>query len=284
MNTLMSVLFLLLPLLAEARIPFNFFPFSENVSVAPTGLSLAQSTRSRTFTVSWTGGSGNGGAGGCKLQYQKDGTTWTDISGTYNCDSNTTTAAAAFPTTNNWTNNFNVTGVSVRLLRSSDSTVMGTFAQRGVCSSTSGSSTSTPNIDEDCNGIWDNSTSSTQSCSPGGPSMAPGASYNFPDTTSCSGYTATFTGVNLAIDLFRFDDAACSVNICMGCGSSSTYLTARSGTIPDGIQSGRLAGYTITGSKDQCIFDPVFNKYFKHGFDVWQYVNPQYEYSVTTFF
>lgn len=36
----------------------------------PSSLSLVQTPNNKTFTVSWTAGTSNGGAGGCKLRYQ----------------------------------------------------------------------------------------------------------------------------------------------------------------------------------------------------------------------
>ena len=154
------ILILLFGVFASAQLPpFSFLKSSSTASVAPTGLALTHSTRNRGFTVSWTAGSGNNGAGGCKLQYYQNGTTWTDLAGTYNCDSTTTNAAANLPSGDNWTNNFNGTGVQVRILRISDSTARGTFTQRTTCTTTSGSASSTPTIDEDCDARWNNTTS-----------------------------------------------------------------------------------------------------------------------------
>ena len=147
-----------------AQMPaFSFFKKYIFVS-NPSSLTLSQTSSYRTFTVSWSAGTGNGGANGCKLQYFKDGTTWTDLTGTYNCDAVATNVAASFPATANWTNNFNATGVQVRLLRVSDSGALGTFSQKGVCSTLSGSGSSTPDIDEDCNGVWDNVITNNYSC------------------------------------------------------------------------------------------------------------------------
>ncbi len=128
-----------------------------SAETAPTNLILAHTTRRRNFTVSWTAGSGNGGPGGCKLQYHRNGTTWTDLAGTYNCDANTTTAAANLPSADGWTNNFNGTGVQVRLVRVSDGTEMGVFGTRTTCTASGGSSSATPTIDENCNHQWDDS-------------------------------------------------------------------------------------------------------------------------------
>lgn len=123
----------------------------------PSNLTLNHTTRNKNFTVSWTAGIGNGWAWNCKLQYNKSGT-WTDISATtYNCDTNASNIAVTLPAS--WWYSGNWNGTSIRLMRISSSTLMGTFPTNLLCTTTSASSSSTPNIDEDCNGNWDNSVS-----------------------------------------------------------------------------------------------------------------------------
>jgi hypothetical protein len=143
----------------------NFSCFSGNYSaspiagatcvsvVLPTSLSLTHTPGSRNFTVSWTAGSNNGT---CKLQYYRDGTTWTDLSGTYNCDATVTNSAASLPSTDAWTSVFNGTGVSIRLVAVADSTPKGTFPQNTTCTTGTATNFRTPTIDEDCNTYWDN--------------------------------------------------------------------------------------------------------------------------------
>jgi hypothetical protein len=125
---------------------------SSSPNSAPTSLSLVHGTRQRTFVVSWIGA--GGASMPCKLQYKKDNTTWTDMPGSYQCEANSESAFAEFPTTNNWTNNFNSGGVSVRLILTSDSSVLGAFPQKPTCNANSGGDSGTPNIDENCNGNW----------------------------------------------------------------------------------------------------------------------------------
>jgi len=70
-------------------------------------------------------------------------------------------------------------GTQLRLVRNSDSSVMGVFPQALSCNVTSGSSSPTPSIDEDCDGLWDNQVSQqVTSCangSSGGPAPTCGA-------------------------------------------------------------------------------------------------------------
>jgi hypothetical protein len=143
---------------------FNMF----SSSTPPTGLSLTHSANSKNFWFSWTAGSGNGGAGGCRLQYYQNASTWTNISGTFNCDANQSNVFVSLPG-DNWTNNFNATGVNIRIQRISDSSALGTFSEKLLCYSTGSSSSPTPTYDENCNGVWDDSqytvtTSCTGTC------------------------------------------------------------------------------------------------------------------------
>jgi len=128
----------------------------------PTALTLSHTEWSREFLVSWTGGSGTWGSWGCKLQYNKDGTTWTDLPGTYNCDQDTTgwfpdpnSISVTLPSTNYWTDNFDTTGVELRLALI-DNTPAVAFSTNLTCTSGWGSNSSTPNYDEDCDGRWNN--------------------------------------------------------------------------------------------------------------------------------
>lgn len=121
---------------------------------SPTNLVLSHIARSKSFSVSWTAGLGNGGAGGCKLQFNVSGSIWADITSaaSVNCDANSNNAAYSL-NASGWKASWN--GTQVRLVRNSDSEIMGTFPQILSCSATAGSATPTPTIDEDCDGNWD---------------------------------------------------------------------------------------------------------------------------------
>ncbi len=129
---------------------------SGTVLTPPSGFGLSHSSRAKTFTVSWTAGSGNGGAGGCKIQYQNFGSSWVDITNV-NCDAAGSSAGTITLPGDGWYGS-SWSSASVRLVRVSDSAVMGTLGNV-TCSSTGGSGTSTPTIDENCNNTWDDSTS-----------------------------------------------------------------------------------------------------------------------------
>jgi hypothetical protein len=127
-------------------------------SYNPSNLILSQVTRSRSFTVSWTAGTGNGGASGCKLQFYT-GSGWSDITSAANVNCDADSASAPFTLNGDgWKPNWN--GTQVRLLRKSDSSTMGVSPAPLSCVNVPGSATPTPTIDEDCDGYWDNSTCS----------------------------------------------------------------------------------------------------------------------------
>lgn len=122
----------------------------------PTALSLTHTAGNRGFTVSWTGGRGNGGATGCTVEVQLASLAWTSR-GSVNCDADTVNQAMTLPVTADWYGGGWST-VPARLVRSRDGLVFGTFPTSLTCAPRAASSTATPTIDEDCDGTWDDRT------------------------------------------------------------------------------------------------------------------------------
>ena len=125
----------------------------------PTSLVLTQTANNRSFSVSWTGGSGNGGAGGCKLQFSS-GASWIDITSATNMNCDASLSLTPYNLNGDgWKAGWN--GTQVRILRKIDSVVMGTFGTTLSCNSMRGSTSSfsSQNIDEDCDGYWNNTSS-----------------------------------------------------------------------------------------------------------------------------
>ena len=243
LKKLSPIFILLFGVFASAQLPpFSFLKSSSTASVAPTGLALTHSTRNRGFTVSWTAGSGNNGAGGCKLQYYQNGTTWTDLASTYNCDSTTTNAAANLPSGDNWTNNFNGTGVQVRILRISDSVSLGVFGTRATCTTTGDSASPTPNIDEDCDALWDDYTF-VQSVNSVSTSTISNVSSPFtcPAITTCTGgdnpvYSAS---ASVTYTFSNWNNSICTIN--SAGWSDTTWSVGPNGAI--GTNSGSYSGF-----------------------------------------
>lgn len=148
----------------------------------PSNLVLTQAPNNRYFTISWTAGVGNGS---CKLQYYT-GSTWADITNaaSLNCDGNYSNSY--YLNGDGWKSNWG--GTQVRVVRSSDNAVAGTFPTTLSCTPMAGSSTSTPNVDEDCNGYWDdyyyNSGQQVSGCPNGSACLD---YYYYPSSSNCTG-------------------------------------------------------------------------------------------------
>ncbi len=139
--------------------------------VDPTNLVLTHTANRNTFTISWTAGLNNGGAGGCKLQFMDQNVTgtWKDITGaaaTLNCDAALSSQTITLPEsfTSSWSGTH-----QVRIFVNNSGLSGGTFPTALSCTVTAGSyNSATATIDEDCNGAFDNTVlydSYTESCS-----------------------------------------------------------------------------------------------------------------------
>jgi hypothetical protein len=138
-------------------IPFAFLTKGR----LPKNLSLNQTSNYKTFTVNWSMGSANGGANGCKIQFLKVNSVWTDLI-LVNCDLAGSSAGAISLPNDGW-NGSAWSSVAVRLIRASDSFVIGSLGNL-QCTVISASASSTPNVDEDCNNNWNNSSSVCGTC------------------------------------------------------------------------------------------------------------------------
>lgn len=201
--------------------------------VAPSYLVLQHNSRQKSFLVSWTAGSNNGGTNGCMVQYLKDGTIWTDLpSGNVNCDENTTTHSVSLPG-DNWISagSFSAVGVSVRLKRISDSMAVGNFPQKLTCDpTTTGAANPTPSIDENCNSVWDDTLAS--SCDS---NLTSGSVNSVYACSACSGGTFEKVELSLSAGWNFFSDSNCTNQVSTGTlqtplNDKSTLLS--SGTIP----------------------------------------------------
>lgn len=154
----LGIFYLCSVLIPSAQGTNFFFHTMGQRKLPPTGLSLTQSPNNRTFSVGWSAGVGNDGPSGCRIEYQKNDATWTTVSSpaSVNCDQNGSAAGTITLPGDGWlgTGTWS-TSRSIRLIRISDGVIMGTLGSV-TCSSKTGSSSLTPNVDEDCNNQWDN--------------------------------------------------------------------------------------------------------------------------------
>lgn len=206
-------------------------------STPPICTGIVQSSQnSRTFTASWTAGSGNGGAGGCKLQYTNTSNAWRDIGSTVDCDSDGSAAGLRSLPSDGWFGGpWSSTGI--RLVRVSDGAVMCDLF--GYLSCTGGmpaSTVPTPTTDEDCDNRWDNAVASGGGIDtillPGG-AMGLGASYTCPPPPSGETFASAEPISTVAGHAeYRFFNGTCSDPPTFGPSNFSIHLMSISGTLP----------------------------------------------------
>ena len=216
----------------------------------PTNLAISHTEWSRNFSVTWTAWSGVSAAWWCKLQYNANETTWTDVSGTYDCDTDATSQAATFPATDNWTNNFDGTWVQLRLALV-DETQLDIFTNRATCTSWWASWSSTPNYDEDCDGRWDNTSSN--------PTYT---TVNCPSTSSNGSFSTWVTYPVITTP---------ASSSCVPSTYSSTSITrCRFNTAPAPYTSYLSNGWTCDGS----VFETWSQSLYVHAYISWSSVTP----------
>lgn len=214
--------------------------FSGVAPVAPSALVLRHVDNAQGFSVSWTAGLGHGGASGCTLQSATSAAAWTTLA-QVNCDATTTDLMVTLPA-DGWYG-APWSSVEVRLARAADGTALATFPQALGCVALASSNTTTPTIDENCDGRWDEHTCASWA-------WVAGQTYSAPANTACAdspGAAASFACVGTAEGVVRYTD---------GLGSTATPATSWSsdavGTTCTGSFTGAQA-WTCTGAT--CTFN-----------------------------
>lgn len=184
-------------------------------------LSLSHTANTQTFTVSWTAGVNNGS---CKIQFEQGASNvWIDVlsPSTLDCDSSQSSVTVTLPPTAPWSA---AGSKNVRLVRVSDSSIVGTFGAQLSCALSLASATPTPTVDEDCNGAWDNlghgCVVAVQSKSCSGGSVLWGISSSDPPVTAigCRNL-AGHVGLSSAATCYYADLAANTCTIYSGASS-----------------------------------------------------------------
>lgn len=213
---------------------YEFAQCTENAA-APVTLGVSHFPGNRNFKISSIGLSKSNGL--CKIQYFKNNSLWVDLSAGFSCASDLSNANFSFPSDDNWTNNFNTVGVSLRLVYGNDNALVATVEQKLKCISTAGSNVPTPNIDENCNHIWDDTNSNPQTCKWHAP-KAYGSSYSCANTQICgNGKTANFTSV-----IFQQASAFFSDSQCTSATMGGVVAISEGGSYPE--QSGTVPTYS----------------------------------------
>lgn len=220
-------------------IPAFYLTMPTPAAVPPVCQALTHTNNRRSFSVAWSAGSGNGGAGGCTIQYQRNNSSWANLS-SVNCDAAGSAAGTQNLPTDGWPGGAWSTS-AIRLVRNSDNLVLCTLGQVR-CTSTTGSSVPTPTIDEDCNGHWDN----TQSVSCGNSahmvsSLVAGELYTCPATLTTACGTKNFIHAHFHGNVIYYADSSCANSFLNG--TIDARITSPSGPVPG---SGFLNSYSTS--------------------------------------
>lgn len=201
------------------------FRITTMTSVPPSSPILTHIANSKNFSIRWgSGGIGNGGAGGCSLQYLKDNATWTDLNVTaFNCDSTLNPVDLSLPG-DLWTNNFG-SGVSMRVINQLTRNEIFQFSQKLSCSPlTILPGIDNPNVDENCDGLWTNDADIT------------------PPTGGAFQVAATTGGItntpNVTLNITCPTDQSGSVQMAFGTSNSPSNWTTCMSSTPFGLSSG----------------------------------------------
>ncbi|WP_415063577.1 hypothetical protein [Bdellovibrio sp.] len=227
--------------------------------IRPTNLAVTQTiTGGAAFSVSWTGGVGNGN---CLLQYSGDnGTTWTNFGATtYNCDADVTASLNVMTTLGASFLGHAWTSIPLRLVAASagsavEDVVIAKFPSGLACAGyePSQASLAAANaVDADCNGVFNNYilASFNVSCGKAAPLTF---GVTLPATGTCGvaeGYVRSWTGVPWnsynwdigAVVVRGYSNSTCTTYV----GDFSIYRTLQSGvdTLPANVPSaGFIAG------------------------------------------
>ena len=241
-----------------------------------SALSLTHLSNEKAFKVTYTKGYGNDGLTGCQLQYSQDGETWLAMPGAYlNCDQDAVDVVFSLPP-DEWVDDWS-TPVSVRVVLTETNRVRGIFAETLGCTPKGVSDTPTFDVDEDCDGEWNNREligdpiycyGSGNECG----SLTPGASYTLPETVYCNDYVAEFEYISWTALLARYSDAAC-----VEYSDSTANLIAQSSDFSGDVpECGGVNGGSTEGCVNAC-FD-VGSSYYNSSSTTWNMVNCRWVY------
>ncbi|WP_413293713.1 thrombospondin type-1 domain-containing protein [Bdellovibrio sp. HCB185ZH] len=124
-------------------------------SLPPTDITLLHNDNEKDFTISWdTGGLGNAPSS-CEIQIRKNGTAWTTLGSAVDCDSPLTATTLQLPSGVGFSNDWNATGIPLRILRTTDSVELTQLSDRLNCiPDPAQPAVDDPNRDENCNTNW----------------------------------------------------------------------------------------------------------------------------------
>lgn len=155
-------------------------------------IKLTHSPGQRNFKINIAGLPG--GHNNCRMQYEKNGSVWTNLSSEFICNERMKDVSFDLPSNDGWTNNFNSSGVRVRIVKSSDLSEVAVFSEKLTCLNKVSAVAPTPTTDENCDGRWDDVVvGADKTCDQDSGAHGYGTAYECAPTKSCGGKTAIYT-------------------------------------------------------------------------------------------
>lgn len=193
---------------------------------APVQLALQHTPNTKVVTTSWAGGQG---LQNCVLQGQTFSGQWVNLA---SVDCSSTAPQTVTLSSVIWSR------PSLRLASQAGTLVLSTFPTGLSCAASGqGSSQPTPNVDEDCDGNFDNIKQGEAICTQDNQATIPAnTTYNFPSTIVCEGQIAQFKQAWFTINNgegARYSDSSCTTLFDLYMGHSSILVTSNTGTVPN---------------------------------------------------
>ena len=172
----------------------------------------------------------------CKVQFDRQGT-WTtlstDLPGSptaFDCTTDLKNLKIQLPYTDNWNSHF--INVKVRLVKVSNEAVVGLFPQGLSCGVRAFSLIPTPDIDENCNLQWDDTSEGAKVCKQSLGNKGYGAPYSCSEKIICEGMEATFYGVFSANNSDFYKKDCTGINFKDGYSYGGDARLTPTGTLP----------------------------------------------------
>ncbi len=232
-------------------------------------LSLSHTFGHRDFTVSSVGLAITNSL--CKIQYEKSKLYWIDLTPDFSCASGLSNKPVSLPSADHWNDSFDLVGVKIRLVKSNDQSLVGVFPQNVTCQIQTGSDKPTPDIDENCNTVWDDSLIVDAYCDIDSGGKPYGSSYSCWPTLICGNNKTALFLSHVWMNASSYYQAGCATETVKGALSYGPQSSLQSGLVPYSTDPGINipTGCSLYGSANYIFINP----------SGWDYAKCSYIYS-----
>ncbi len=219
-------------------------------------LSLSHTFGHRDFSVSSVGLAITNSL--CKVQYEKNKLNWVDLTPDFSCASGLSNKPVFLPSADRWNDSFDLNGVKIRLIKSNDQSLVAVFPQSVTCQIQAGSDSTTPDVDENCNTVWDDSVVTDAYCDIDSGGKPYGSSYSCSPTLICgNNKTASFLS-HVWMNASSYYKVGCETETVKGALSYGLQSSLQSGRVPYSTDRGIdvPTGCSLYGSANYIFINP----------------------------